>query len=82
MIHNIKWLPYSQRCNIWKDSRKRIADQKTKQEEVNHRMMLSVTEDIKHKLEAIGISEEKAVSAVTDRYTYHLRGKDFVSRFH
>ena len=82
MIHNIKWLPYSQRYNIWKESRKRIADQKTKQEEVNHRMMLSVTEAIKHKLEAIGISEEKAVSAVTDRYTYHLRGKDFVSRFH
>ena len=44
-------------------------------------MMHLVTEDIKHKLEAIGISEEKAVTAVTDRYTYHLRGKEFLSRF-
>ena len=67
---------------MWKESRKIIAEQKAKQDKINHRMMVVVTEDIKHKLDAIGITEEKAITAVTDRYTYHLRSKDFESRFH
>ena len=58
-----------------------IALAKKKQEDNNHRIMLNVIDEIKKKLDEIGISEEKAITAVTERYTYHLRGKDYISRF-
>ena len=66
---------------MWKESRKMIVNIKAKQEKENHTMYLNVSEDIKHKLEGLGITEEKAVAAVTDRYTYHLRGRGLLSRF-
>ena len=81
VIHNIKWLPYLNRYDIWKESRKMIAETRARQTAETRRMFLHVAEDIKHKLEALGITEEKAISAVTDRHTYHLRGNGFVPRY-
>ena len=44
-------------------------------------MLLQVSKDIDSKLETIGISDEKIKAAVTDRYTYHLKTRELVSRF-
>ena len=81
LIHSIKWLPYSKRFDMWKESRKMILRHKAKLEKDTYDMLLRVSRDIEAKLEAIGISEEKPKTAVTARYTYHLKTRELVSRF-
>ena len=43
-------------------------------------MYIEVAQDIKSKLLRLGISDEKAVHAVTERYTFHLKDTEFKSR--
>ena len=81
LIHSVKWLPYTKRFDMWKESRKLILRHKTKLEKDTFDMLLHVSKDIHAKLEAIGITDEKSTAAVTDRYTYHLKTRELVSRF-
>jgi hypothetical protein len=44
------------------------------------KLLFTVLEDVKNKLVAIGGFEEKAISAISERYIYHLKEPDFLSR--
>ena len=37
-------------------------------------------EEVKKKLNALGTYDDKAISSVTERYIYHLKEPEFVSR--
>ena len=44
------------------------------------RLYFTVLEDVKNKLVAIGGFEEKDISAISERYIYHLKEGEFISR--
>jgi len=44
------------------------------------KVLFIVAEEVKRKLAEIGIVDEKAVSVITERYVYHLKGRGFTTR--
>jgi len=75
LVQKIKWVPYSERFELWEDSRTLMQEYKAQIMQVNYNMYYRVAEEIKKKLEAIGVQDWKAIESTTKRYTYHLQGK-------
>ena len=73
LVQFIKWLPYSKKFPIWKDSRKMIFQLREKQASKRREMYYRVAEDIKKKVEKIRPGDEKATAAVMARYTFHIK---------
>lgn len=42
--------------------------------------MFTVAEEVKRKLAEIGVFDEKGVTACTERYIFHLKGRGFTTR--
>jgi hypothetical protein len=42
--------------------------------------MFTVAEEVKRKLAEIGVVDEKGVTACTERYIFHLKGRGFTTR--
>jgi hypothetical protein len=80
LVSEIKWLPYSSRFDIWGESRSMILDYKNKCNEKKFKLFYKVAKKIKEKLEFNGVTDEKMILSLTDKYTRHLKGEEFVTR--
>ena len=69
------------RFDMWKQSRVMISENRARQKAERNEMLEKVSIDIRKKLMAMyGETDEKKTLAVTDRYTYNLRGDPIVPR--
>ena len=80
LINQIKWLPFLKRYEMWKESREAIYAYRQAASKENSNLLYTVQRDIKEKIERLGIDDEKAAVAVTERYTFHIKEDNFVSR--
>ena len=76
LVNKVKWLPYSRRYNIWEASRERILEYRKQAQQERSFMVQKISLDVKDKLERFGESDEKAITAVTERYIFHLKDDD------
>lgn len=80
LISAVKWLPFLKRYDMWKESREVIFAYRNAASRERSTLLHTVQRDIKEKIERLGIEDEKAVLAVTERYTFHLKEDNFISR--
>ena len=80
LVNKLKWLPFLKRFDMWQESRERIFAYRDNAVKEKSNTLQRISIDIKKKLEGFGENDEKAIIAVTERYTFHLKETQFISR--
>ena len=80
LIHKVKWLPYLKRFELWRESREALLGYRERASTERSLLVKRISIDIRNKLARLGEQDDKAISAVTERYIFHLKEDKFVSR--
>jgi hypothetical protein len=76
----LRWIPYSDRFEIWQESRRELKKIKEKFEESRFKIQHPIGEKVKHRLIEEGVADEKLLQLIVDKFTSHLKCEKFVSR--
>jgi len=68
-ITELSWLPYFSRFEIWEQSRIIMQDYKQETYSKLENLKKDLGENIRKKLEANGVIEERVVSAIIEKFT-------------
>ena len=80
LIHKVKWLPYLKRFELWRESREALLGYRERASTERSLLVKRISIDIRNKLARLGEQDDKAISAVTERYIFHLKEDQFISR--
>ena len=79
-VIELKWLHFSERFDIHKNSRELLLDYKNNYNLSKCALFEEVSLRMRAKMKLSGVTEEKVVSNVIDKFTKHLKSEEFVSR--